>query len=155
MKMNQPMKPTQNPDDLLTEFADRVLDGEKARLDFSRDEELRGLEETIVRLNSAFPEESLDEKTVARMQSNFKSVVRSSTLNPESRPGGLSRWPRPRMVLTFAAVLTVVSLYLLTPFFPSGTGNVEGSAGMQGETTVFVIALGSVIAILIWLRRNR
>ena len=42
-------------DDLLADFADMIGKDRSADLDFSTDEELRSLEEMLLRLNRAFP----------------------------------------------------------------------------------------------------
>ena len=68
--MTQPDKPNKTPDDLLADFTDRVMDGKTAILASSSDTELRGLEETVMRLNQAFPQErpkpGLSPRTIGR-----------------------------------------------------------------------------------------
>ena len=52
---------TPNQDNSLADFADHLRMDDPAELEFSADEELRGLEETLLRLNRTFPREAMNE----------------------------------------------------------------------------------------------
>jgi hypothetical protein len=153
MKMTQSTKPTPNPDDLLADFTDRVLDGKTAVIAPSTGDELRGLEETVMRLHQALPKGALDERVVKRMQADFKSRARKA--GPAARPGWQSRQSRQRLALAFAVIAVLAAIFLLTPFLTGGNGEVQGTAGFQPQGAFLLLAAGGAIALLIWLGRRK
>lgn len=153
MKMTQSNKPTQTPDDLLADFTDRVLDGKTAVLASSADDELRGLEETVMRLNRALPHESPDEATLKRLQADFRSRARSA--NRSSRPAWQSQQSRRRLILAFTAIVILAAIFIGIPFLLSGSGSVQGAAGLQSQSILTLVAVGCVIVLFIWLGRRK
>lgn len=151
--MTKSSDPTRNPDDLLADFADRVLNGKTSEIHFSADGDLRRLEETVVRLSRAFPSEEPDEKSILRMQAGIKTTIRSAGSAPRS--AWKSRQSRQRLILAFATLVIFAGVYIILPFLSSGSGNIEGTAGLQTQGTVVLIAVGGVIALLIWLGRRK
>ena len=77
--MTQPTKPIRDPDTVLVDFTDRLLDGKTTVLAPALDEELRALEETVLRMNRVFPREALDEKTRTQLEANFKILARKAS----------------------------------------------------------------------------
>lgn len=152
--MTQPDKPIQTPDDLLADFTDRVMDGKITAIASSSDQELRGLEETVMRFKRAFPTEPLDEKKLERMQADFKTRIRKESLI-SSRPAWQSRQFRQRFVLAFAAIAILVAIFMITPFLTSGIGDVQGTAGLQSQSIVLLAILGGVIVLVFWLGRRK
>jgi hypothetical protein len=146
------MKSNQNPDDELVQFVDRVLDGKPTGIDLSADDELRGLQEVVVRLDRAFPRETLDQKIVKRMQGELRSAARKSGTLPGS--AWQSRQSRQRMILAVAALALFAAVCYVTPLLSPG-GDLQGTAGLQAQSLAILIALGGVIALLIWLGRRR
>jgi hypothetical protein len=153
MKMTQSTKPNQTPEDLLADFTDRVLDGKTAVLASSSDDELRQLEETVMRVHQASPKEALEEKTIKRMQADFKSRARKA--GSSSRTGWQSQQSRQRIALAFAAIAILAAIFLVIPFLTSGNGGVQGTAGLQTQGTLLLIAFGCVVVLLIWLGRRK
>jgi hypothetical protein len=153
MKMTQPENPMNNLDDQLADFTDRVMDGKTALLASSSDDDLRGIEETVMRLNRAFPQEKLDERTIRRMQADFKTRVRKS--NSTSRPIWQSRQFRQRFTLAFAAITILAAIFIITPFITAGTGNIQGTAGEHPGNIALLAILGCVFILILWLGRRK
>lgn len=153
MKMTQPKQPTQTPDDLLADFTDRMLDGKTAVLASPADDELRGLEETVMRLKRVFPQEAPDEATLKRLQADFRSRARSA--NKSSQPVWQSQQSRRRLILAFTAIVILATIFIGIPFLLSGGGNVQGTAGLQSQSILTLVAVGCIIVLLIWLGRRK
>ena len=153
MKMSQPNSTKPNPDDLLADFADRVLDGKTSVLASSADGELRGLEETILRLNQALPRESPSEQTLRRLQADFKARARRA--GSSSKPVWQSQQSRQRLILVFAAIAILTVIFIALPFLTIGNGSTQATAGLQPGGAVLLIAAGSIIAFLIWQGRRK
>ncbi len=152
MKMNEPNQTTPTPDDSLADFTDRVLDGRTSAPGSPADAELRGLEETVLRLGQALPREDPDEKTLRRMQANFKARMRKA--DSPTIPTWQFLRPRPRLALAFAMVvlaLLVVALPLLT----ITSGPLEGTAGLQAQGLLLLVGIVCVIVLLVWARRRK
>ncbi len=146
-------KPINDLDAVLADFTDRLLDGKTPLSASAPDEELRALEETLMRLNHVFPKEMLDEKTRKHLENNFK--VRARKVSPA--PSGFAWWSqrsRQRVILIFAAVV-IMAIFIVTPFLSSGTGNVQGTAGLQTQGIALFVILVVVIVSFIWLGRRK
>ncbi len=140
-------------DAVLADFTDRLLDGKTPVSASASDEELRALEETLMRLNHVFPKELLDEKTRKHLENNFK--VRARKASPA--PSGFAWWSqrsRQRVILIFAAIV-IMAIFIVTPFLSSGAGNVQGTAGFQTQGIALFVILGVVIVSFIWLGRRK
>ena len=146
------MKPNPNPDDELVEFVDRLLDGKTSGYALSANEDQRALEETVVRLNRAFPNEGLDQQTLRRMQKSLRTAARDTGSFP--RPAWQSRTSRQRLVMVLAAVVVLAAVFIVLPFLPAG-GSIEGAAGLDSKGIVLLLACGGVIGLLIGLNRRK
>ncbi|HEX2696441.1 MAG TPA: hypothetical protein VHM28_01960 [Anaerolineales bacterium] len=153
--MTKPTNPTPTPDDLLADFTDRVMEGKTAVFASTTDDELRRLEETVMRLNQAFPQKALDEKTLGRLQTDFKSRARKASTS--SQPAWQSQQSRQRFILAFTAIAILVAIFIALPLGMFGNGSLTGTAGFQPSSTFLLAAfgLGCVIAVLIWLRLRK
>lgn len=150
--MSQPNQTNPAPDDLLADFTDRVLDGKTSIPASSPDSELRGLEEMVLRLQQSLPQKALDEKTLKRMQADFK--VRTRKAGSSSVPFWQFLQPRQRLVLAFAGAV-LAALLIVFPFLTSITVPVEGTAGVQPQAILLLIGISCVVALLIWARRHK
>jgi hypothetical protein len=157
MTMTRSRKPTaQNPDDLLAEFTDRLLDGKTADSASSADPELRGLEETVLRLNQAFPKGSLDASAARRLQMDFQARLRKD--GRESQPAWRSlrsRQSRQRFALLLTVIAVIVVLLVITPLLPVDNGGILGTAGTQGQGIGLAIGLGALLLVFLWLARRK
>lgn len=153
MKMTQPKQSIKTPDDLLADFTDRVLDGKTAALASPADDELRGLEETVMRLKRALPHEAPDEATLRHLQADFRSRARSA--NRSSRPLWQSQQSRQRLILAFTAIVILAAIFIAIPFLLSGNGGVQGTAGLQPQSVLALVVIGGIVVLLIWLARRK
>ncbi len=152
--MSQPNPTKPNPDDLLADFTDRVLDGKTSVLASPADHELRGLEETIMHLTQTFPQEVLDEKTFKRLQADFK--VRARKVNSSSnKPVWQSQQSRQRLILVFTAVAILAVIFIALPLLTLGNGSTQATAGLQPGGAILLIAAGCIIVFLIWQGRHK
>ncbi len=150
MKMSNSPLSSQNLDDQLADFTDRVLAEKTTAL--ASDPELRQAEELILRLKQAYPEQVLEEKAVKRLQADFKTRLRKAN---SARPGWRSQQTRQRIGLALAAAAVLVALVIFAPFLFTSSGNVQGTAGLQPQSIGWLIGLGVVLALAIWLVRRK
>ncbi len=145
----------QNQDDLLSEFTDRLLEGKADEAASSPDPELRGLEETVLRLKRAFPKGALDASTARRLQSDFQARVRKE--NREQQPAWRSRQSRQRFGLLFAAIAIVIIIIVLviTPLLPVDNGSILGTAGTGIKGIGLAVVLGALLILALWLARRK
>lgn len=142
-------------DNQLADFADQVLEGKMMRSASNADDEMLGLEETIVRLNSSLPSDSLNDAEVKQMLVRFKARVRRE--EQAARP---SFWKRlfdfqanPQMGLILAVVV-VVLLVLVIPAFPLGTSTVTGTASSSSGLWTALGLIG-VLLFIYWFSRRK
>lgn len=142
-------------DNQLAEFADQVLEGKIMRSASNADDDMLGLEETILRLNSSLPSDSLNDAEVKQMLVRFKARVRRE--EQAARP---SFWKRlfdfqanPQMGLILAVVV-VVLLILVIPAFPLGTSTVTGTASSSGGLWIALGLIG-VLLFIYWFSRRK
>lgn len=150
--MSESKQTNSMPDDLLADFTDHVL-GEKASTpDFAADAELRDLQETVLRLKQAFPQEALDERTARHMQANFKARVRKS--DSQTIPVWQFVRPRQRLVFAFAAV-ALAAFLIVFPFLTTIGEPVQGTAGLEFRYVSLLAGALCAIGLLIWVRRRK
>lgn len=142
-------------DNQLADFADQVLEGKMKRSASHADDDLLALEETILRLNSSLPSDSLNDAEVKQMLVRFKARVRRE--EQVARP---SFWKRlfdfqanPQMGLILAVVV-VVLLILVIPAFPLGTSTVTGTASSSGGVWTALGLIG-VLLFIYWFSRRK
>jgi hypothetical protein len=152
MTMSESKQTNPTPDDLLADFTDRVLEGKNSEPVSPADAELRGLEETVLRLQQALPQEALDEKKLRWMQANFHARVRKA----DSPTIPLWQFPRPRqrLALVFAAV-ALAALLIAVPFLQFTSQPTPGTAGFQTQAVLLLVGVVCVAALLIWARRRK
>ncbi len=149
--MSEPNPTQPTPDDSLADFADRVLAGKTSAPDSSSDTELRGLEETILRLQQTLPQGDPDEKTLRHLQANFRARVRKA--DSPTIPAWQFLRPRRNMALAFAAILAILVIAL--PFLPIDNGPLPGTAGRQAQDILLLAGIACVAILLIWARRRK
>ncbi|HUH96023.1 MAG TPA: hypothetical protein VLZ89_01600 [Anaerolineales bacterium] len=153
--MTESVQFTKKQDDVLADFTNHILDGKPLPARASDlSEALGGLEETILRLNRAFPPQALAEKTMKRMQLDFK--IRRQRTAPPARPAFW--WPQQtlqRLVLALA-VIVVIAVLVIISLFVSGSGGLQASAGLHPQSIVLsVFLIGGVLLLAFWLGRRK
>jgi hypothetical protein len=143
----------QYQDDQLAEFTDRLLEGKADEVASSTDPELRGLEETVLRLKRAFPKGVLDASSARRLQSDFQARVRKE--NREQQPAWRSRQSRQRLGLVLAGIAIVIVVLVITPLLPVDNGSILGTAGTQLPGIGLAIVLGALLLLALWQARRK
>lgn len=149
--------PTPNQDDQLADFADRVRDSKPVHTDSIPDDELRGLEDMILRLDHAFPKEPMNEEVAKRMQADFSIRKRRQEAQEQAgRQTWLSALFQSPVALAVATFVVVGALMLLTPTITSGGDSVSGAAGSQAQSIgILVIVLGLAILLVFFSRHKK
>jgi hypothetical protein len=165
--MNKPMEQSgKNPnsiqdDNRLADFTDQVLEGKLKQAESNVDEELLGLEETILRLKSSIPSTPLDQAAVKQMQIRLNARIRR-----ESQQEKQTFWKtwiepilRPQFGMAFAVVALLVALVVFSPSLATNTGSVPlaGTALPSTPTANILVVsiLAGVILIFLWIKRPK
>lgn len=154
-----PDNPPPNHDDLLADFADLISKDNTAEFDLSTDEELRGLEEMLLRLNRAFPYEPLNEDITKRMHADFgirkrRQEQQEKTSEKRSWLASLFRSP---LAMAVSTLVILSALFFLFPSFTGLDSSLSGAAGGQVGLLGILIAAGVVIilSLAFWLGRRK
>lgn len=155
--MNQPSKyPNSIQDNRLADFADQVMKGRIKQVESDVNEELLGLEKTILRLNQAFPLTSLAEATVKQMQVRLNARMRRE--EQETKQPFWEKWFEPQFRLQFGMVFIVMALVIVfvifAPSFTTADSSINATAltPMQSST---VMVLAGVILVFLWIKRRK
>lgn len=146
-------------DDLLADFADMIRKDKSADFDFSTDEELRSLEEMLLRLNRAFPYELLDEDGIKRMHAEFgirrrRQAAQEKTGDRKSWLASLFHTP---MALAVSTVIVIGVLALLMPSISVFGSSLSGAAVMKVPFGLLIV-LGSIVIFFLaayWFRHRK
>ena len=127
-------------DNELADFVDQLLDGKTPPASTS-DEELVGLEKTLLRLNDAFPPETLDEAKSKQMLARLKTRMRREEEEKAAKPSFWSRLfdlqANPQVGLLIAAAVVVVFVIVSVPAVVQPPGSaVSGTASSGGSMYV-------------------
>ena len=151
---NEQLNPKQ--DERLADFADHVIKGKMKNSASNPTDELLGLEETILRLNSSFPQDTLNEAAVKQMYVRLKRRI--SREEQTARPSFWKKWfsseTSPQLGLAFAALAVLIVVLVSVPSLGSSGSSITGTA--SAPVNLFV-AVGLVVAIsaLYWLIRRK
>ncbi len=149
--------PTLHQDNSLADFADRLQMNDSAKPDPDADEELRDLEETLLRLSRAFPREGLNEEIIKRMQADFR--IRKRRQAAQEQAGRQTWWNslfQSPLNLAVATVIAIGVLAFLAPSLIAIGSSMSGTAGTQTQPIGFLIALGVMIILLaFWAGRRK
>jgi hypothetical protein len=149
--------PNSVKDDRLADFTDQVLAGKVNQAEANMDEELRALEETILRLKNAFPPAALDQSTVKKMQVRFKARVRRET--QAVKQPFWKKWFEPQsrlqFAMAFAAMAVLIAIAVFSPLSTTAGSSTSATALVPVNGTFTVIALaGVLLLIFLWKRRK-
>jgi hypothetical protein len=143
-------------DDRLAEFVDQVTEGKMNQTESNVDDELLGLEKTILRLNQSLPPVSLDEATLKQMQVRLNVRIRR-----EAQDAGQPSWKRwfsalarPQIGIAFATAALVILLIVFAPLFTaSGSSTATAFAPMNGLVVTGILVGG--ILVIYWIMRRK
>jgi hypothetical protein len=143
-------------DNRLAEFTDLVLEGKVKHADSNVEEELLDLEQTILRLNQAFPPVSLDDATVKKMQVRLSARMRRET--QQAKQPFWKKWFEPRYRLQFGMAFTLAALMIVFAIFAPSTGggsSVTGTALTPLQGPIVVVVLAGLVLFVYWMNRRK
>ena len=149
-------QPNPQQDDHLADFVDQVIKGKTKASASNLTDDLSGLEETILRLNSSFPQDPLDEASIKQMHVRLKARMRRE--EQSVKPSFWKKWfgmeVTPQLGLAFA-VLAVVVVALISS--PSSTPSGSTTIGTASSPVNFFVVAGVAGAffILYWFTRRK
>jgi hypothetical protein len=151
-------------DEELSEFTDRVLKGQMKHTASDSNEELRSLEETILRLHNNMPSSSLEESTKKQMLVRLNARIRREKEFPQKRSFWASlfnmEWMQNQSRLQFAGAIGVIALIITAVVFSPGLietgGNTTIGTALSGSSSFILptVLLGLIVLIL-WLKRRK
>ena len=166
---------SENVDNLLAEFADRVIDGKQSEIPevTTQIEELRDLQEVVVSIKQAFGDRQPDEEMAKRIRANLAAEWRRAGLDVPAVPiwqrlwqqiaGDRSTWRstsarRRSYALVLAGAAAVILLVALPLYLSSPTGEtVTGAAGTVDSLIPVIVVLGFVLVggVVWWMLSRR
>lgn len=155
--MSQPNEHTDTQkDDRLADFTDQVLAGKPPQPASHLDEELGGLEKTILHLSDTFPPETLNEAAVRQRLVRFKARVRREDQN--AKPSFWKRWfdfqSNPQVGMILAAVAVMILLVIGIPALQPPGSSTMGTA-FSGGTFFIGLGLIGILLVIYWITRRK
>jgi len=163
------LKPdTPDLDQQLANFTDEVLSDAQLETQamMAQNQELRALQEIVLRLKRAFGTRQPDEAMANRVRSNLIAAWRQQQSDPQ-RDAWWQRWYRRiaggqtgrvwRPIYALAVVIVVIlATTLLFPASPAPGGGLPGAAGGLAGFIPALLILGVVLVVVyIWLTRRK
>lgn len=152
---------SQNLDDRLAEFADRVLAGKVQQIEPNVEDELQDLEQMVLHMHQTFPPLSLEEADVKRMQANLNARIRRE--QQEAKPPFWKTWfgswqsqrTRQQTRLAFAGAMALILLAFAVPYLNSVNQNTVGTAGLGSPIVMGLIAAAFLAGLIFWATRRK
>ena len=149
---------TPNPqqDDQLADFADQVMEGKMKTSASNPTDDLFGLEETILRLNSSFPQDPLDEARVKQMHVRLKARLRreEQNANPSFWKKWFGRESTPQLGLAFAVLAILVVALVSGPSLANLGASTTGTASTPVNLFA-VVGLAGAVLLILWIMRRK
>ena len=150
-------QPNPQQDDQLADFVDQVIKGRMKISASNPTDDLSSLEETVLRLNSSFPQDPLDEASIKQMHVRLKARMRRE--EQSVKPSFWKKWfgmdVTPQLGLAFAVlavlVIAVASGPLLSPLGSSATGTAATPISFPVTAGLLVVA---VLVLYFFVRRK-
>lgn len=144
-------------DEDLSDFTDRVLKGQMKNTASDSNEELRGLEETILRLHNNMPSSSLEESTRKQMLVRLNARIRRE--KEQSQKGSFwaslfNNQSRFQFTAAMGIIALVIAALIISPALGDGSTTV-GTALHSNSNILIVIGLIAVIVGVLWATRRK
>ena len=153
-QINEKHNPQQ--DDQLADFVDQVIKGKMKTSASNPTDDLFGLEETILRLNSSFPQDPLDEASIKKMHVRLK--VRMRREEQSVKPSFWKKWfgveVTPQLGLAFAVLAVVVVALINSPSFTISGSATTGTASTPVNLFVAAGLAGVFFILYLFMRRK-
>jgi hypothetical protein len=151
-------------DEELSNFTDQVLKGQMKNIESPSNEELRELEETILRLHNTMPSSKLEESTKKQMLVRLNARIRREKEQPQKKSFWASLFDmqsiksqsRPQFFMTIGIAALVVLAVVIAPDLVTGSsGSTVGTALDAGRNIIVPAILLGLIAIILWVTRKK
>jgi hypothetical protein len=151
-------------DERLSQFTDQVLKGQMNKPASNPTEELRDLEETILRLHNTLPPSSLEESTKKQMLVRLNARIRREKEQPQKKSFWASlfdtEWMRTQSRPQFAATIGIIAILVVAVIISptlgdSGSSTTVGTAFNSSSNVFIVIGLITVILGFLWVIRKK
>ena len=151
-------------DEELSDFTDRVLKGQMKQTTSNSNEELRGLEETILRLHSNMPSSALEESTKKQMLVRLNARIRREKEQPQKKSFWTflfnTEWLGNQSRSQFVAAMGVLAILIVTVILSPGLAGLGGSSttgsALSGSSSFILPAvLLGLIVLILWLRNKK
>jgi hypothetical protein len=159
--MKQTKKNTEK-DNQLADYTDRVLAGRSRQPESRADEEMRTLEETILRLKRVLPQAEMNEASVQGMESRLMARIRQERRGMavpfwQKWFGWNGKYGRFRPQVAVAAGLLVLAAFAILGAlaFPANGSSVVAAAFSKAPAILTAIALAGLIILLVWIGRRK
>jgi len=145
-----------NQDDQLADFTDRILADKSDQADPEANEELRRLEETILRLKRAIPPAQLDAASIRQMQARLNARLKQESLQKEP-----SFWQNlfgrnlSRLFFTLPAVVILALAILAAPFLTVNGSSIAATATIPPQSAMLIIVPAGTIIVILWIKYRR
>ncbi len=153
-QINEKHNPQQ--DDQLADFVDQVIKGKMKTSASNPTDDLFGLEETILRLNSSFPQDPLDEASIKKMHVRLKARMRRE--EQSVKPSFWKKWfgveVTPQLGLAFAVLAVVVVALINSPSFTISGSATTGTASTPVNLFVAAGLAGVFFILYLFMRRK-
>ena len=153
-QINEKHNPQQ--DDQLADFVDQVIKGKMKTSASNPTDDLFGLEETILRLNSSFPQDPLDEASIKQMHVRLKARMRRE--EQSVKPSFWKKWfgveVTPQLGLAFAVLAVVVVALINSPSFTLSGSATTGTASTPVNLFVAAGLAGVFFILYLFMRRK-
>lgn len=148
-------------DEELSEFADRLLNGQMKNTASDSNEELRDLEETILRLHSVMPNTSLEESQKKQMLVRLNARIRKEQTQKKSfwaslfNAEGMQNHSRPQFMAAIGILAILVTAVIISPILGIDDTSTTGTALNSSPNLFLIIGLIAVVVCILWFARKK
>ncbi len=147
-------------DEELSDFADRVLKGQMKTTTSDSNEELKNLEETILRLHNSMPSSPLPDSTKKQMLVRLNARIRREKGQPEKKSFWASLFDgsqsRPQFITAIGVIALLIVAVVISPIVGTdGSSTTVGTALTASRGILLPAILLGLIAIILWIKRKK
>lgn len=143
-----------NQDDRLADFTDEALVGQGQQSASTVDEELLLLEETVLRLRTAYPPVTLDEARVKQMRVRLKNRIKRE--EQEAKQPFWKKWlSLPQAGIVMGALSLLIVFILVFPSLTTAGSSTTATALTPTQGPWVAAGLAGVILFILWIKRRK
>lgn len=155
------IKKQPSQDEQIGDFADRVIKGQMKNTASDANEELHGLEETVLRLHNSMPTSSLEESAKKQMFVRLNTRIRRENEKAGQKDSFWktlfnTEWLRPGFAITAGMVALLIAVAILSPNLGSVDSSTTVGTALNPNSNLFIV-IGLVVIILgiLWFSRRK